>query len=75
MSVKKVATLQERLIYALDAKNMTQSDLGRAIGVARSSINKYVKGTAVPPLDKIHLMSDALEVCVPWLLGYDVPMN
>ena len=75
MSVKKIATLQERLVEALNAKNMTQTELGRASGLTRSGINKYVKGKAVPPLDRVQLMSEALGVNEIWLLGYDVPME
>jgi len=75
MAVKKIATLQERLTEALSAKNMTQTDLGRAIGVTRSCINKYLKNRAVPPLERVYLMSNALGVSEIWLLGYDVSMD
>ena len=75
MSLKKVATFQERLIEALTAKNITQSELGRAIGITRSGINKYVKGKAIPPLDKIRVISEILGVSEIWLLGYGVSME
>lgn len=74
MAIKKVATIQERLNEALSIRNMSQSDLGRATGMIRSCINKYSKGLAIPSLERVHLMSVALDVCEVWLLGYDVPM-
>ena len=75
MSIKKIALFQERLIEALSAKGMTQTELGIAVGITRSGINKYVKGKALPPLDKIRVMSETLGVSEIWLLGYDVPME
>ena len=75
MYVKKIATFQERLIEALRVKEMTQSELGVAVGMSRSGINKYVKGRALPPLDRVRAMSDALGVSEIWLLGYDVSME
>ena len=75
MSVKKIATFQERLTEALNEKDMTQSALAIAVGMSRSGINKYVKGIAIPPLDRIRVMSEALGVSEIWLLGYDVPME
>ena len=75
MYVKKIATFQERLIEALSVKEMTQSELGVAVGMSRSGINKYVKGRALPPLDRVRVMSETLGVSEIWLLGYDVPME
>ena len=75
MSVKKVATFQERLVEALNAKNMTQSELGRSIGLTRSGVNKYVKGIAVPSIARIDMISQTLGVSELWLMGYDVPME
>ena len=54
---------------------MTQTELGIAVGITRSGINKYVKGKALPRLDKIRVMSETLGVSEIWLLGYDVPME
>ena len=75
MPVKKVATFQERLVEALNAKNMTQSELGRSIGLTRSGVNKYVKGIAVPSIARIDMISQTLGVSELWLMGYDVPME
>ena len=41
MSVKKIATFQERLTEALNEKDMTQSALAIAVGMSRYGINKY----------------------------------
>ena len=75
MDVKKIATFQERLIEALTTKNMTQSELGRSIGLTRSGVNKYVKGIAIPSMARINMISQTLGVSEIWLMGYDVPME
>ena len=75
MSVKKIATFQERLTEALRVKDITQSELAMAVGMSRSGINKYVKGKATPPLDRVRVMSETLGISEIWLLGYDVPME
>ena len=53
---------------------MRQIELSRATGIPRDSISHYTRGAAIPSLERIHLMSVALDVSEIWLLGYNLPM-
>lgn len=63
-----------RLNYALRAKGKTAADMGRATGLTKSSISRYLKGQSVPKQNPLSLMADYLGVNPAWLMGYDVPM-
>lgn len=43
-----MARVRNRLKEILKEKGLTQSDLARAIGTDRSSVNRYVHGRTVP---------------------------
>lgn len=66
---------QERLVKAMNLNNFSQSDLVRLTGISKSLISKYVTGAREPKVDKIKLLSDALNIDPIWLIGYDVPME
>lgn len=51
--------------------NMTMDDLGRAIGVQRSAINKYEKGMVELTASKISALAKALDVPIFYLLDDD----
>ena len=51
--------------------NMTMDDLGRAIGVQRSAINKYEKGMVELTASKIAALAKVLDVPVFYLLDDD----
>ena len=50
---------------------MTMDDLGRAIGVQRSAVNKYEKGMVELTASKIAALARALDVPVFYLLDDD----
>ena len=50
---------------------MTMDDLGKAIGVQRSAVNKYEKGTVELTASKIAALARALDVPVFYLLDDD----
>lgn len=54
------------------AKNITQKQLGEAIGVNNSIISKYEKGLVIPPADKLAKLADYLQVSMDELLNDDV---
>lgn len=43
-----MARIRNRLKEILKEKGLTQSDLARAIGTDRSSVNRYVHGRTIP---------------------------
>ena len=64
-----------RLREALNCKNITQSELSHKTGISAPRISQYINGIYEPKQDGIYLISKALSVSIPWLLGYDVPMD
>lgn len=67
----KVDTFANRLKTALEAKQMTQTDLANASGVSKSSISHYVKGSWEGKQDAVYALARALNVSESWLMGYD----
>lgn len=41
----------------------------------RSDVSQYISGKTEPRKEKLMLLSEALNVDVAWLMGYDVPMH
>ena len=65
----------KRLNDALEAKGISPAELSRTIGVAEGTISNYRKGIYEPKQKRLHLIAQTLGVSVPYLLGYDVPMD
>lgn len=65
-------TLGEKIRNRRQELNMTMDDLGRAIGVQRSAINKYEKGIITDlKRSTIHALAKALDMSVFDLLDDD----
>ena len=65
-------TLGEKIRSRRMELNMTMDDLGRAIGVQRSAINKYEKGIITDlKRSTIHALAKALDVSPFYLLDDD----
>lgn len=63
----------ERLKAARKAKGLTQEQLAKIIGVAKSTLTGYEKGNREPDVLKIHALANALDVTGDSLLGIDAP--
>lgn len=50
-------------------KKLTQSELGKKIGVSDASINKYEKELMTPKIDKLEKMAETFQVSVDYLTG------
>lgn len=72
---KPVKSVNNRIIEALELREMTQKDLSDKTGISEASISQYVNGRATPKNDGLYLIAQALHVSEPWLLGYDVSIN
>ena len=68
-------TFRERLIFAMDNRELKQTDLVKLTGIKKSTISYYVTGRNLPNADNLRKISIALNVREDWLLGYDVPME
>ena len=70
-----VASVAERIQYALSIRNMKQSDLVEKTKIPKGSISQYTTGYVEPKGDRVALMAKALDVNPVWLMGFDVPMD
>lgn len=72
---QKVATVADRLQEAMRIRQKRQADLVKDTGIAKGTINNYVKGKYEPKSPTIQRLAQALLVSEKWLDGYDVPME
>jgi len=66
-----MAFFHARLQHALYTANMTQVELAKRTGLARSTISQYVNGLFLPRSDALCKIAQALDVNERWLIGYD----
>lgn len=55
-------SLGERLREARKAKNMTQTDLARELGISVNSVANYERGTSFPKEDYLYKIINLLEL-------------
>lgn len=70
-----VDTTANRLKYALEIRNKTQSTLSRETGIDTAAMSRYVNGAYKPKSAAMHKLALMLDVNEMWLYGYDVPME
>lgn len=64
-------TLGQNIQTARRAKGLSQEQLAGQVGVSRQALGKWEKDTALPGLDNLQALAQALEVSVDGLLGRD----
>ncbi len=62
-------TIGERIMLLRKKKNLSQSDLGKAIGTSSDIIGRYERGLTNPSIEVIINIADALEVSIDFLVG------
>lgn len=62
-------TLVNRIINLRDSKDWSQAELGRRIGLDKSTMNKIENGTRKVQTDELKLLSEVFEVSVDYLLN------
>ncbi|MCL2689229.1 MAG: helix-turn-helix domain-containing protein [Chitinispirillia bacterium] len=70
----KKETFLKRFLYALEMRDISQTELAQKTGIGKSAINHYKTGRYEPKQDGVYLIALALDVSEAWLMGYDVPM-
>ncbi|ATH60417.1 transcriptional regulator [Staphylococcus nepalensis] len=65
-------SFKDRLKFAMQNKNLNQSELSKLTGIGRNSISDYLKGKYEAKQDKIYILAKYLNVNEAWLMGYDV---
>lgn len=73
--IVQVAKFSERLIEAMDVRDIKAIELSEKTGISQSTISQYRSGYAEPKRNKLKILSDALHVNPSWLLGLDVSME
>ncbi|MDU7804127.1 MAG: transcriptional repressor LexA [Serratia marcescens] len=75
-------TTSNRLKEIMSEQNLRQVDILEMIApyskkmdirLAKNDLSQYVSGKVEPSQEKLTLLSLALNVSEPWLMGYDVP--
>lgn len=74
MENKKVE-MRARLREAMNLRNMRAVDICEKTNIPKSAISYYLSGKSEPKSDRIFLLSKALNVSEPWLMGYNVSME
>ena len=70
---KKNQEFAQRLNELLKKNNITQSELAKRMGIAKSSVNGWCKGTAYPRMDKMTELSSILNVDIFTLISGEKP--
>ena len=80
----KPSNTMQRLNYLMTERNLKQKDILNLtqelckkydIKFNKSDISQYVSGKTQPNQDKLFILSEALNVNVAWLMGFDVSME
>lgn len=80
----KPSNTMQRLNYLMTERNLKQKDILNLtqelckkydIKFNKSDISQYVSGKTEPNQDKLFILSEALNVNVAWLMGFDVSME
>lgn len=66
---------ENRIAEALSIRGWKQVDLVERTGIAKASINGWVKQNWQPRQKALMKMAQVLDVSEMWLAGYDVPME
>lgn len=66
---------ENRIAEALSIRGWKQVDLVERTGIAKASINGWVKQNWQPKQKSLMKMAKVLDVSEMWLAGYDVPME
>ena len=80
----KIANTSDRLKEIMRERNLKQVDILNAaapycekynVKLNKSDISQYISGKTEPNQNKLYVLSEALNVNVSWLMGFDEPME
>ena len=64
------ATIAERLKYAMEQANMSQSALSEKAGASKAAISQYLSGKNTPGPERVKALADATGTTFEFLMGY-----
>lgn len=67
--------LAERLRQQRKLKGKTQKELAELLNVRRATYGEYERGNNLPPIDKLVIIADALNVSIDYLVGTEEKKN
>ena len=62
-------TIQQRLGETIRQSGLTQTEIGKKLGVSQQSVSHYVKGDKLPALDTFANLCAVLDVDPSYILG------
>ena len=68
-------SFKNRLLYAMQQKNVKAADLSKRTGLSKAQISQYVNGVYEAKQTALYKLAVALNVSEAWLMGHDVPMG
>jgi len=68
----KRSSFGERLYRARKARGLSQTELGKRVGLSKRMVSRYEGTYPGPPLEKLEEFAKALNVTVSYLLGESV---
>ena len=68
-------TFQNRLLTAMNIRNMKAVDLAKATGLSKARISQYTNGVYEAKQQALYVLAKALNVSEAWLMGYDTDMD
>jgi len=75
MEASKIDTFKNRLSKALSMNNMKPADLVKITKIDKSLISNYLSGNYKAGQENLTILSEALGVSEPWLMGYNVALD
>lgn len=64
----------QRLNEAFNASGMTQTELCNKTGITKGALSSYLSGRYFPKQRAVELLANALNVPIPYLLGWEEEM-
>lgn len=65
-------SFKNRLVFAMQQKNIKAADLAKKTGLSKAQISQYTNGIYEAKQTALYKLAVALDVSEPWLMGYDV---
>lgn len=72
---EKIAAFSDRLKEGMTEKGMTARKLSKLSGLSESIISNYRAGRFEATQVNLQKLAESLDVSLPWLMGYDVPIG
>lgn len=69
LSFVRFMNISDRISALRKQKNMSQTDLGKVVGVSREIIGRYERGEVVPSVEVARKIAYAFDVSLDYLVG------